>query len=166
MPGGFKKWRAGFGWRRGRALAGALLVFAWLQGCGGEPPAALAGGGNLRFSELTGRWVVINYWAEWCAPCWEEIPELNKLEAHGGGRSAVVLGVNYDAVQGDRLVDLIARMGIRFPVLWEDPRGRWGYPQPDVLPTTVIIGPDGKLRDQLRGPQTLEALLAAIGRSD
>ena len=160
-------------------LVSALLVFAGLQGCGAEPSVALANGGSLRFSELTGQWVFINYWAEWCAPCREEIPELNDLYAHqfnqgaavpvgntavrvhGGDPNVTVLGVNYDAIQGEKLVDVIARMDIRFPVLTEDPRDRWGYAQPDVLPTTVVIGPDGKLRDQLYGPQTVETLLAA-----
>ena len=43
------------------------------------------------------------------------------------------------------------------------PSFRWGYRQPDVLPVTVVIGPDGELRQELRGPQTLEDLLAASG---
>ena len=148
-----------------------------------EQPAELAGGGSIRFSDLTGQWVIINYWAEWCAPCRDEIPELNALytqrldrgevvesgssavAVHQGEPPAIVLGVNYDAVQGDKLIDLIERMDIHFPVLTEDPRGRWGYAQPAVLPTTVVIGPDGTLREQLHGPQTLETLLAATRKA-
>ena len=166
--------------RRSCRLLWFIAMLACLYGCSSEPPAALADGGSMRFSDLTGRWVIINYWAEWCAPCRDEIPELNELYArqfeqgelvesgntavvvHRSEAPAMVLGVNYDAVQGDKLIDLIGRMDIRFPVLTEDPRHRWGYEQPAVLPTTVVIGPDGILREQLYGPQTVETLLAAI----
>lgn len=135
---------------------------ACLSGCGSEPPAELAGGGEVRFSELSGRWLLINYWAEWCAPCREEIPELNELHEQRLAHGVEVFGVNYDDVRGEKLVELMKKMDIRFPVLAKDPRARWGYPQPAVLPTTVVIGPDGQLRQQLRGPQTLEALLEAM----
>ena len=68
-----RSWRALFRWLR------LAAVLACLHGCGGEPAAELADGGSLRFAERTGQWLVINYWAEWCAPCREEIPELNEL---------------------------------------------------------------------------------------
>ena len=108
--------------RRSCRLLWFIAMLACLYGCSSEPPAALADGGSIRFSDLTGRWVIINYWAEWCAPCRDEIPELNELYArqfeqgelvesgntavvvHRSEAPAMVLGVNYDAVQG-RQVD-------------------------------------------------------------
>ena len=116
----------------------------------------------MRFSELRGHWLLINYWAEWCAPCRDEIPELNELHEMRQGHGVEVFGVNYDEVRGEKLVELMQEMDIRFPVLIEDPRARWGYEQPAVLPTTIVIGPNGGLHSQLHGPQTLEALLSAI----
>ena len=142
-----------------------LLLSACLGGCGTEQAAGLAGGGGVRFSELSGRWLLINYWAEWCAPCREEIPELNELHERRDDYGVAVFGVNYDDVRGENLVELMGRMEIRFPVLTEDPRARWGYEQPDVLPVTVVIGPDGQIRQQMRGPQTMEMLLAVVGES-
>lgn len=141
-----------------------FLVTACLGGCSAEQPAGLARGGEVRFSELGGRWLLINYWAEWCAPCRDEIPELNELHERRSEHGVEVFGVNYDEIQGEKLVALIERMDVRFPVLTEDPRARWGYEQPDVLPVTVVIGPDGELRQEMRGPQTLERLLAAIDK--
>ncbi|MDE0065226.1 MAG: TlpA disulfide reductase family protein [Gammaproteobacteria bacterium] len=139
------------------------MLAACLGGCSAEQPAGLAGGGEVRFSELSGRWLLVNYWAEWCAPCRDEIPELNELHERRNEHGVEVFGVNYDEIQGEKLVALIERMDVRFPVLTEDPRARWGYEQPDVLPVTVVIGPDGALRQEMRGPQTLDRLLAAIG---
>ena len=138
------------------------MLTACLGGCSAEQPAGLAGGGEVRFSELSGRWLLINYWAEWCAPCRDEIPELNELFEQRDEHAIEVFGVNYDEVRGEKLVELMERMDVRFPVLTEDPRARWGYEQPDVLPVTVVIGPDGELRQEMRGPQTLDRLLAAI----
>ena len=152
--------------RSGAIIAALGAIFglaAGLGGCGAERPAGLAGGGQVRLSELSGRWLFINYWAEWCAPCRDEIPELNELHEQRDEHGVRVFGVNYDEVRGEKLVALMERMDIRFPVLEEDPRARWGYRQPDVLPVTVVIGPDGELRQELRGPQTLEDLLAASG---
>ena len=53
-------------------------------------------------------------------------------------------------------------MDIRFPVALDDPQLIWAYDRPQVLPMTVIIGPDGDLRGQLQGPQTLDSLMAAM----
>ena len=67
--------------------------------------------------------MVLNYWAEWCAPCREEIPELNELRQQGSERGVEirVLGVNYDGLQGADLDAVMQRMEIEFPVLVDDP---------------------------------------------
>ena len=135
--------------RRLPRLAVGLLLILGGVGCGAEPLA-----------EWRGRWLLINYWAEWCAPCRDEIPELNAL--HHARPELTVLGVNYDGVQGDELKALIDRMGIEFPVLAEDPQPHWGYEMPSGLPMTVLIAPDGALHGRLLGPQTQETLLAAM----
>ena len=56
--------------------------------------------GTLQLDELRGQWVVINYWAIWCKPCIQEIPELNKLAELP---QVTVLGVNYDGISGEEL---------------------------------------------------------------
>ena len=73
-----------------------------------------------------------------------------------------ILGINYDGITGERLSALVERMGIEFPVLVDDPMHRWNYASPDVLPTTVIVGSDGMVRDVLVGPQTRESIRAAL----
>lgn len=139
----------------------AVLFGLLLAGC--QPSDMyLADGSEGRFDQYSGRWLLINYWAEWCGPCRKEIPELNEL--HHETSDIVVLGVNYDGLTGEALTDLIATMGIEFPVLVNDPRARWQQETPAVLPTTLLINPAGELAEVLVGPQSLDSLKAAVER--
>lgn len=140
------------------------LIVLLIGGCeqGLEPQVRLADGSATQFSHWHGRWILINYWAEWCAPCREEIPELNRLHAERIRSGVIVVGVNYDGLQGEGLRQLIDAMDIKFPVLLDDPRERWQQPTPSVLPSTLVIAPDGSLHDILVGPHTYESFTHAI----
>ena len=107
----------------------------------------------------TGSWRVVNYWAVWCTPCREEIPELNTLSVYN---NVNVLGVNYDGKQGDALQAQAETLGIEFALLANDPSQDLGTPRPQVLPTTLIVAPDGRLLKTLVGPQTAQALLTVL----
>ena len=142
-----------------------LLACLSLVGCGSEPSFRVADGSSIRFSDLHGEWVVLNYWAEWCAPCREEIPELNELRQQGSQRGVEirVLGVNYDGLEGADLNAVMQRMEIQFPVLVDDPRENFRIGRAEVLPMTVVIDPKGTVQAVLAGPQTAESLLARAG---
>jgi thiol-disulfide isomerase/thioredoxin len=136
-------------------------VLALLLGAcsaGSAPP------GSLQLEQYAGRWVVINYWATWCKPCIQEIPELNALDEQYP--QVTVLGVNYDGASGDELTRQAQDLGIAFTMLTTDPATALGVPRPAVLPTTLIIGPDGVLRQTLVGPQTLQSLAAHTSRQN
>ena len=142
-----------------------LLACLSLVGCSSEPSFRVADGSSIRFSDLHGEWVVLNYWAEWCAPCREEIPELNELRQQGSQRGVEirVLGVNYDGLEGADLNAVMQRMEIEFPVLVDDPRENFRIGRAEVLPMTVVIDPKGTVQAVLAGPQTAESLLALAG---
>ena len=115
-------------------------------------------GNSLRLDELRGQWVVINYWAIWCKPCAQEIPELNALARLPG---VTVLGVSYDAAGGEELDQQVQKLGIAFPTLATDPAAALGVARPVVLPTSLVIDPEGQLRETLVGPQSLQSLAQA-----
>ena len=142
---------------------GLTLCLVLLAGCeqpDGQLLDASGAAQGFNFDQWRGQWVLINYWAEWCAPCRREIPELNELDQ----RSDVqVLGVNFDGLQGDKLAQVVSKMQVQFPTLLSDPGPRFAVTRPTVLPVTLLIGPDGELRKTLRGPQTQASILAAIG---
>lgn len=143
-------------------LGSTLLAAALVLGACTDDRVQLADGSRVRFEDWQGQWLIVNYWAEWCAPCRKEIPELNLLHSESARTGAVVLGVNYDGLTGDALANLATEMGIEFPVLEVDPRERWGAELPAVLPSTLIVSPDGRLSQVLVGPQHYEDLLRAI----
>ena len=103
-----------------------------------------------------GQWRVINYWAIWCTPCREEIPELNALDDN---TELVAFAVNYDGQIGEALKSQAAEMGITFTLLEQDPGTALGIERPRVLPTTLLVNPLGAVTDTLVGPQTQESLL-------
>ena len=111
------------------------------------------------WESLKGQWLVINYWAVWCKPCREEIPELNHI---ANLPQVTMLGVNYDNTQGEVLKNQVEELRVQFTILLEDPSTKLGYPRPSVLPTTIIINPEGKLHQTLIGPQTEVTITEAL----
>ena len=138
-----------------------LVLLGLLASCA-EPDFRYGDGSPGQFSDWQGRWVVVNYWAEWCAPCRHEIPELNQL-AEAELDRVLVIGVNYDGLAGDALIDVARKMGIEFKLVDRDPRQHFGAERPSVLPTTLLIDPTGALVETLVGPQTQLTLVESMG---
>jgi thiol-disulfide isomerase/thioredoxin len=125
-------------------------LMALLLGCENHS-FTTASGKKVAWESYRGQWLVVNYWAEWCKPCLEEIPELNALDR---ADDITVLGVNYDGVTGQALLDLGDRMRIAYTMLAEDPGPALGWKLPVALPATFIVKPDGELLEARFGPQT------------
>ncbi len=115
---------------------------------------------ELEIKDFSTEWLVVNYWASWCKPCIKEIPELNKL--HQSSKEITVVGVNYDGLSGEELSIEASKLGINFPNLSSDPSSALETNRPIVLPTTMIVDKNLKLRDKLTGPQTLESISFSI----
>lgn len=105
-----------------------------------------------------GKWLVLNYWAEWCGPCIEEIPELNQLQKRFSSQLTVV-GVNFDHIEGEALKQLVSTMSIKYANLEDDPADALRLARPAALPTTYIFNPQGKLAAKLVGPQTAKSII-------
>ena len=77
-------------------------------------------GKPVSLSDYHGKWVIVNFWATWCPPCLEEIPDFVELYEENRD-SIVVLGVNYEEVNKEYLREFVDSHMMSYPVLRIDP---------------------------------------------
>lgn len=109
-------------------------------------------GEMLSLADYEGRQVVLNFWASWCPPCREELPE---LIAFGEETGIPVLGVNAtkNERRGKQDVDaFLQEVPVSFPVLLDEEGTVEKTYRVVALPTTYVIGPDGVITAKQVGP--------------
>ena len=107
-------------------------------------------GGAVRLSGLRGQWVLVNFWATWCAPCRAEMPYLEHLASEHAD-SLTVLAVNMRE-PSSVVAPVVAELGLDLPILLQpDDAMLLAY---DVrgLPVSVLIDPDGMVVMRTVGP--------------
>lgn len=115
--------------------------------------------------ETSGHWLLINYWASWCKPCRQEIPELNELHHELASQSVKVLGYNFDQLEGAALLSAGEQLGIEFPLLSNAAINQLNLPGVMGIPVTFLVNPQGQYSDHLSGEQTRASLLAALQKN-
>ena len=113
-------------------------------------------GADTNLNKLNGNWIVINYWADWCAPCIKEIPELNEFAKENN--DLLVFTFNFDQLDEDDLKPVAKKFNIEVPSIVTHPRDIWGIQTPPAVPATFFINPDGDLALSLFRPQTKDDL--------
>ena len=104
-----------------------------------------ANGRSVTLSELRGKAVLLNFWATWCGPCSLEIPWFTEFEQQFKSRGFEVVGVSMDEDGWKVIKPYIAEHKINYRVvLGNDSVGQL-YGGVDSLPTTFILGRDGKV---------------------
>ena len=138
----------------------SLLTLLFLFACS-KPDYELFEGTKGNKSDFIGKWLVVNYWADWCPPCIKEMPELESFYNKNENK-ALVLAYNFDRLDDSDLKDQILRFKVNVPSILTDPGLLFGWETPPSLPATYIINPEGKLVETLIGPQTRDSLEAII----
>ncbi|MEN1940144.1 TlpA disulfide reductase family protein [Luteimonas sp. MJ174] len=105
-------------------------------------------------AEFAGRPLLVNFWASWCGPCIEEMPELDRFTAEQGGSGVQVIGIALDDQAA--VEEFLERIPVRYPILIDaaGPRdsGVQLGNQRGILPYTVLVSADGRLLKQRIGP--------------
>ena len=126
-----------------------------LTGDVGVPPVfelAALDGPVMDPDALRGKVVVVNFWATWCGPCKEEMPSLERLQRTFAPSQVQVVAITTD--QQEQAMRAFAKsLGLSFPILLDQSKDVSAAFGVRGLPTTVIIGPDGRIRGRAVGPR-------------
>ena len=142
-------------------LGGLLLLLsaAWAQAA--DFTLTDTTGKTHALSGYKGKWVLVNYWATWCPPCLEEIPDLVALHENKKN-NLVVIGVAMDYRSARQVTDFADGLLVDYPiVLGNDEVVRQIGPVRG-LPTTYLFNPDGKMVAQQVGAITREMVESYI----
>lgn len=186
---GIDQGRVGYG-RLGRfspLILGLLLLLAmaviwWLQREEPAPQGPLAGAvgqpapdvaltllddREIRLAEMQGDVVVLNFWASWCAPCRQEMPELQAYwdEAQASGEATTIVGVGIRTDTDAKARAVVSEGGYTYPIGRDTNTDQPGvgpietaFSLPAAYPATVIIRPDGRIDRFHLGPLNREML--------
>ena len=134
---------------------------------GGTPALALRdmAGGTHDLAAYRGRVVLINFWATWCEPCRAEMPSMQRLRDKLAGKPFVVLAVNVDEPDAS-IRRFLEETRFDLPVLLDPNKTATRAWSVRVMPTSFLIGPDGRIRYRLQGDidWSNEAVVATIAQ--
>ena len=124
-------------------------------------------GGTLSLSDLRGKYVILDFWASWCAPCRAAFPAMKEIYAQYKDKGLEILGISNDSRREDWLRALEQdqlpwkQVIDEFPEEYAPALAATQYAVP-YLPTLILIDPDGKIVGTLDGEPAVKAKLAEI----
>ena len=101
-------------------------------------------GKTLHLSDYRGKWVLVNFWATWCPPCLEEIPELISLHNAHKGADLVVIGIVLDYPSRKGVHEFVEKHAIPYPIVLANHIMAEQVGEVGALPTTYLFDPSGK----------------------
>jgi thiol-disulfide isomerase/thioredoxin len=125
-----------------------------------------ASGKEVALAQWRGRVLFVNFWATWCAPCREEMPEFIRAQAEHGAKGLQFVGIGID--EAAKIQQFATEIGLNYPTLV----GGYGAMELSrtlgnsvmALPFTVVVGRSGRIQHTQLGPLRSEQLRSIIGK--
>lgn len=95
-------------------------------------------------AQLRGKVVLVNFWATWCPPCQEEIPEMMELQKQFQSKLEII-GVSMDDGPPDGVKQFAQKIGMNYPVVMGSDALSEEYGGVPALPTTYVVDPEGRV---------------------
>jgi len=122
-----------------------LFIFIALFGLSAQAFTLVDSKGKTHsLAQYKGKWVLVNFWATWCPPCLEEIPDLVALHENKKP-NLVVLGVAMDYRDGKMVKEFSDQMMVSYPIILGDQKMAAQVGAIPGLPTTYLYNPQGKV---------------------
>jgi thiol-disulfide isomerase/thioredoxin len=111
-----------------------------------------ADGRDVSLLDFSGKIVLLNLWATWCAPCVKELPSLDRLQAKLGGEDFVVVALSIDRQGAAAVKPFFTKLGIAKLGIYVDAENKIGGELGlSVLPSTIVISRNGTMLGKLIG---------------
>jgi thiol-disulfide isomerase/thioredoxin len=134
-----------------------VLALSWLFAASAEAFTMVdAKGKTHRLQDYKGKWVLVNFWATWCPPCLEEMPDLQKL--HETRKDLVVIGIAMDYKDPQYVVSFAEDLLVTFPIVLGNQKIASQIGRISGLPTTYLYSPQGTLAAQNVGALTRQSV--------
>ena len=136
-----------------------MLTASWAQAA--DFKVTDTDGKTHTLSGYKGKWVLVNFWATWCPPCLEEIPDL--IDLHENKKNnLVVIGVAMDYRTPKQVTDFAEGLLVTYPIVLGNAQVANQIGPVQGLPTTYLYNPEGKLVAQQVGAITRDAVESYI----
>ena len=120
-------------------------------------------GKNVSLADFRGQVVLLDFWATYCVPCVQALPELQALHARHASRGFAVVGVTVDD-RAELVRKATSRARVAYPILQATPEV-WNAYKVNALPSMILVGRDGKIIKRYGGEADKRAMLAEIERA-
>lgn len=115
-----------------------------------------------QLNDYKGQWVLVNFWATWCPPCLEEIPDLIAL--YKDRKDVMIIGIAMDYEDTRTVMEYAEALSIPYPIVLGDRRIASQLDELSMLPSTYLFDPEGKPAARKIGLLTREDIEKFIQR--